>query len=459
MIGETIEMNGLQLEELEEEDSYKYLGLDEDIAYKGNLNKDRVRKEYFNRIWKPELFSKNKILAHDSFANPIFTLTFGILNWTKEEIEQIDIKTRKLLTFTGNFHRNSSVDRLYSNRADGGRGLNGIYDNFVTRMISLKHHLDIAAEKNHYLEAVISHEANKLVRVATKLSEALHIEGDHENVGQLTKSAIKKQHLSAYQCKDQHGFVHRKQEKVHGYNKKLTNSWIKGKNMISHSEGYIFAIQEQEINTRALQNKREQANNKEFDKSCRFCHCKTKDIFHLLCSCDRLSASMYLPMRHDEVGKEVYNAIIKHHFPASQYIYPRPFWINNHIEIWWDQYIETVPKVQHNKPDIVIWSRRIKCYIVDVCIPLDENIHAQEKRKIDTYTPLSVNLRRLYPEYTYEIVPIVLGATGLVTDPLSRYLRLLLQDAKTVKYVIPKLQRKVLLGSMRILKSCLSKKM
>ena len=36
------------------------------------------------------------------------------------------------------------------------------------------------------------------------------------------KYAIKKQHISAYQCKE-HGFVHRKQEKVHhGYNKKLT---------------------------------------------------------------------------------------------------------------------------------------------------------------------------------------------------------------------------------------------
>ena len=111
--------------------------------------------------------------------------------------------------------------------------------------------------------------------------------------------------------------------------------------------------------------------------------------------------SKYVKMRHDEVGKEVYNAIIKHNNPASQYVYPRPFWINNHIEIWLDKYIETVPKVQHNKPDIVIWNRSEKiCYIVYVCIPLDKNIHAQEKRKIDTYTPLSVNLLRLYPEYT-----------------------------------------------------------
>jgi hypothetical protein len=451
------------MDELKEDDSYKYLGLDEDIAYKGELNKDRVKKEYFNRInkiWKSELFSKNKILAHNIFANPIFTLTFGILNWSKEEIEQIDIKTRKLLTFTGNFHRNSSVDRLYSTRADGGRGLNSIYDNFVIRMISLKKHLDIAAEKNKYLKAVISHEEKRLIRVSDEFTKALQIEAGHENVAHLAKSAIKKNHLMSYQNKDQHGFIHRKQIKVDGYEKKLTNSWINGKNMISHTEGYIFAIQEQEINTRALQSKREQANNTEFNKSCRFCHSKTEDIFHLLASCDRLSASMYLPMRHDEVGKEVYNAFIKHHFPTSQYIYPRPIWVNKHIEIWWDQHVTTVPKVKNDKPDIVIWnSAEKKCFIVDICVPLDENIHAQEKNKIDTYTPLSINLSRLYPDYTYVILPIVLGATGLITASLTKYMNFLLESEKLVKVVIPKLQRKALIGSMRVLKSALSKKL
>ena len=84
------------MNELKGHDTYKYLGLDEDIAYKGELNKERVMKEYFNRvnkIWKSELYSKNKIIAQNIFANTVFTLTFGILNWTKEEILQIDIKT------------------------------------------------------------------------------------------------------------------------------------------------------------------------------------------------------------------------------------------------------------------------------------------------------------------------------------------------------------------------------
>ena len=61
-LGDTIHVNGLELTGLVENDSYTYLGCDEDISYKGDLNKERVKKEYFNRvrkIWKSELYSRN----------------------------------------------------------------------------------------------------------------------------------------------------------------------------------------------------------------------------------------------------------------------------------------------------------------------------------------------------------------------------------------------------------------
>ena len=70
--------------------------------------KCRVRK-----IWSSELYSKKKVLASNSFAIPILIPRFGILEWTKEEILQIDVKTRKVLSVTGNFHRNSSVYEGY----------------------------------------------------------------------------------------------------------------------------------------------------------------------------------------------------------------------------------------------------------------------------------------------------------------------------------------------------------
>ena len=48
-------------------------------------------------------------------------------------------------------------------------------------------------------------------------------------INQLTKAAIKKNHLTAFQTKDQHGYVHRKQSAVEGCNTKLTNNWINSK--------------------------------------------------------------------------------------------------------------------------------------------------------------------------------------------------------------------------------------
>ena len=119
-----------------------------------------------------------------------------------------------------------------------------------------------------------------------------------------------------------------------------------------------------------------------------------------------------------------------------------------YIEIWWDTIIKTVPIVHHNKPDIVVWLKKEnKCFIIDICVPLDENVHKQEKIKIDNYTLLKIGLSRLYPNYTYELVPIVLGATGLVTNSLVNYMSNIFTKNETLE-IIPKLQQKALIGSM-----------
>ena len=51
-IGPELEMNGLQITELDDDKTYKYLGMDENIAHQGSLNKERVIKEYTNRVIK-----------------------------------------------------------------------------------------------------------------------------------------------------------------------------------------------------------------------------------------------------------------------------------------------------------------------------------------------------------------------------------------------------------------------
>ena len=62
------------------------------------MNKERVTKEYINRIrkiWNSQLSDFNKAVAHNTFAVPSLTSTVGILDWTCKEIDQIDIKTER----------------------------------------------------------------------------------------------------------------------------------------------------------------------------------------------------------------------------------------------------------------------------------------------------------------------------------------------------------------------------
>ena len=139
-----IEINGLTIKPIQEGESCWYLGQDENIAYKGTINKETVSKEYISwvkKIWSSELSAFNKTIAHNAFATPVITPTIGILDWTIQEIKDIDIRTRKILSVTGNFHANSDVDRLFIGPNIGGRGLRSCQCLFESQIIALKQHL------------------------------------------------------------------------------------------------------------------------------------------------------------------------------------------------------------------------------------------------------------------------------------------------------------------------------
>ena len=120
------EINGLMIKPIQKGDSYRYLGQDENVAYEGTINKERISKEYLSwvkRIWSSALSAFNTTIVHIAFATPVITPTICILDWTIQEIKYIDIRTRKILLVTGNFHPNSDVDLLYVGQNTGGRGL------------------------------------------------------------------------------------------------------------------------------------------------------------------------------------------------------------------------------------------------------------------------------------------------------------------------------------------------
>ena len=109
------------------------------------------------------------MLAHNTFALPTITATVGILEWSIKEINDIDIKTRKILTMTGSLHPNSDVDKLYINRKEGGRGLKSVQILFESRVVALRQHLTQIASRSNILKFVYESEQNNILRIGSKL--------------------------------------------------------------------------------------------------------------------------------------------------------------------------------------------------------------------------------------------------------------------------------------------------
>ena len=157
----------------------------------------------------------NKVIAHNSFTVPIITPTIGIIDWIIDEIRQIDINTRRLLTMKGSFHHNSDVDRIYMSRVKGGRGLRSIRTLYESRIISFRQHLLRNTNRNEILGYVRECEQAYIIRVGNKLLVNNDItETPHAKLKSLsrkyTKAKAKEHERQQYIKKKMHGYYYRK---------------------------------------------------------------------------------------------------------------------------------------------------------------------------------------------------------------------------------------------------------
>ena len=96
-----------------------------------SIIKRSVKTEYFRRVRsavKSKLNAGNVFQAVNIWAVPTVQYGPAIIQWTKEELQQMDWKTRKLITIYGGLHPRPCVDRLYMPRSDERRGLVSVKD-------------------------------------------------------------------------------------------------------------------------------------------------------------------------------------------------------------------------------------------------------------------------------------------------------------------------------------------
>jgi len=118
-------------------------------------------KEYLRRLsltLDTELSANSKIQAIGSLAVPAFGYSFGIINCYKEELQNLDRKTRKLLTIHGQHHPKAEVHHLYVPRKQEGRGLKQLQEAWVVEISKLMECVD--SKKNPLIQIVRTHQHN-----------------------------------------------------------------------------------------------------------------------------------------------------------------------------------------------------------------------------------------------------------------------------------------------------------
>ena len=280
--------------------------------------------------------------------------------------------------------------------------------------------------------------------------------------GKLLRQIQEKSSIS-YRQKVMHGYVQKMIDRDEGIDKQTSQQWLQDY-LTSNFAAYPCAIQEQEISTKYLINKRQRDSGvpPTVNNRCRLCKSNIEDITHVISSCPMMSSRYYLPMRHDPVAKAVFKSHLKKHVGEGVQFPNEYEFIEKHgdYEYWWNVPIRTSTKLAHNKPDILIWNKAEKtCAVVEISCPADMNITKKAKEKLDDYVALLRNLQMLYQGYKFEMVPIIVGALGYVPKELKTNLEKLNFNEKEVKSITRKLQTISVSGTVKIMKTFMGFKM
>ena len=116
---------------LGENEAFKYSGILEANTIKQVEMKDKIQREYCRRTRKlleTKLSSRNLIKGINIWAVSIVQYSELFLKRTRDELKQMDKRTRKLMTMHKALHPRDNIDRLYVLRKDGRRRLASIED-------------------------------------------------------------------------------------------------------------------------------------------------------------------------------------------------------------------------------------------------------------------------------------------------------------------------------------------
>jgi hypothetical protein len=99
---------------------------------------------------------------------------------------------------------------------------------------------------------------------------------------------------------------------------------------------------------------------------------------------------------------------------------PKPVYEEGDVTVLWNQAVHTDREVTA-KRDIKIKNKREKtCTLIDVAIPADRNVVQRKEEKKKKYKSICIEIQRMW-NLKCTIIPVIIGATGIVTRSLRKH--------------------------------------
>ena len=126
------------IEDKDQAETYKYLGIEEGEGVQHHKMKVNIRKEYKRRIklvLKSGLNARNKVATINTLAVPINLYSYGVIDWKLDEIQDLDRMTRKQLCMNWMLAKKANVGSIYLPCQEGGRSLMSLEKEYKATMI------------------------------------------------------------------------------------------------------------------------------------------------------------------------------------------------------------------------------------------------------------------------------------------------------------------------------------
>jgi hypothetical protein len=435
------------IEPVDNRDGYKYLGYQQTQQIHQKDTKHNLTQKFKSRlhnILNTHLNARNTIKAINTFAIPILTYSFGIINWTKTDLLRHERTIRTLLTQYRKHHPRSCIQRLTLPKHEGGRGLIDLQNLHNKQIGNLRSYFINQKDRSPLHNAILQAD-NKL----TPLNLCNHNTLINPTIVQ------PRDKIDIWTQKTLHG-RHQLDLSKPEVDKVASNAWLKKGELFPETEGFMLAIQDQVIETN---------NYKKYiikDRSittdlCRRCHRHSETIQHITGACPTIAQSDY-KHRHDQVAAIIHQYIaFKLHLikeKTSYYKYtPQTVHDTPQYKMYWDRTIITDKTLHCNRPDITLHDKINKqVFLIDIAIPNTHNISNTYTEKISKYTDLAIELKTQWKVTSVKTVPIIISSTGVIPHTLHTGLKVLNMHPLTYQL----LQKAVILNTCRIVRKFLS---